>query len=163
MEALQAEERRRLVEELLRGAEPRPLEWRSLLARVTATRTRKRLRSGEEKTYATYKVTIPQELVEELGLEPGGLILLQAARPRWYHLLNYHDPDVQRTIWRSPLLPPYARAEICLLGGAPEELCRGYRLLPVIASEEELRELGLEPGQPITLRELLERARSATG
>ena len=159
MEAL-AQEQRRLAEELLKGAEPRPLEWRGFLARVAATRTRKRLRSGEEKTYTTYKITIPQNIVEELGLEPGDILGVMAARPRWYHLFNYHDPDVQQWFWRSKRLPAYAKAEICLLGLAPEQLCRDYRTITVVASEQELKQLGLEPGQTITLKELLERTRS---
>ena len=161
MEALAREERERLIEELRRGAKPRPLEWRGFLARVAAVRTRKRLRSGEEKTYTTYKITIPQNMVEELGLEPGAILGAQVARLRWYHLLNYEDPDVQRWLWDR--LPAYARAEVCMLGLATEKLCRDYRTITVIASEEELRKLGLEPGQPVTLRELREKLLEKTG
>ena len=161
METLARGEKERLIEELLRGAEPRPLEWRGFLARLAATRTRKRLRSGEEKTYTTYKITIPQELAEELGLEEGAYLGVLAARLRWYHYYDYNDPDVQRWFWSR--LPAYAKAELCMLGAAPEQLCRDHRAITVIASEEELRRLGLEPGQPVTLGELrglLERAKN---
>ena len=158
MEALQAEQRR-LAEELLRGAKPQPLEWRSFLAPVAATRTRKRLRSGEEKTYTTYKITIPQRIVEELGLEPGSLLGVLVARLKWYHLFNYEDPQVQQWFWRSRRLPAYAKAELCLLEAVPPQLCKDYRTITVVASEQELRRLGLEPGKPITLRELEEKLR----
>ncbi len=35
-----------------------------------------------------------------------------------------------------------------------------YRLLPVITGKEGLKQLGLGPGQPITLKELLEWAKA---
>ena len=162
MEALARRKRKELIEELLRDAEPRPLEWRGFLARLAATRTRKRLSSGEEKTYTTYKITIPQELVEELGLEPGSILGVMVARLKWYHLLNYEDTQVQQRFWRGKRLPPYAKAEMCQLGLAPEQLCRDYRAITVIASEEELKALGLEPGQPVTLEELREKLQART-
>jgi len=33
----------------------------------------------------------------------------------------------------------------------PQHLCKDYRTIMVIASEEELKQLGLEPGKPATL------------
>ena len=144
------------LEEILGPVEPpRPLEWVPLVAGLGVERKRVRLRSGEERVYEGYRVRIPKEVVEKLGLQGEATILLLAARPRWYHLLDYREEPL-RSRFRE-IRKPWVKAEICLLGGAPEELCRGYRLLPVIASEEELRELGLEPGQPVTLRELRER------
>ena len=38
-----------------------------------------------------------------------------------------------------------------------QDLCKDYKTITVIASEDELRRLGLDPGQPITLRELREK------
>jgi len=163
MEILAREEREKLIEKLLRGAEPQPLNWKGFLARVTAVRTRKKLKSGEEKMYTTYKLVIPSGIARELGLEPGEILGVRVARLKWYHLLDYEDPDVQHWFWRNKKLPPYARAEICQLGIAPEQLCRDYGAITVIASDEELKSLGLEPGQTVTLRELLERAKNQAG
>ena len=160
MEAL-ARGAEREAEELLRGAEPRPLRWRGFRAALVATRTRRRLRTGGTGEYVSYRVTIPRRLVEEMGLEEGMDLGVLVAPLKWYHLADYSDTDVQRWFWS--MLPPYARAELCALEAAPEQLCRQYRTVTVIASEEELRELRLEPGQPVTLRELLERAQGLAG
>jgi len=150
------------LEEVLGPVEPpRPLEWVPLVARLGVERKRVKLRSGEERVYESYRVRIPKEVVEKLGLREGGTILLKAARPRWYHLINYREEPF-RTRFKQ-IRKPWVKAEICLLGLAPEELCRDYRAITVVASEEELKALGLEPGEPVTLqelRELLERARS---
>ncbi len=144
-----------LLERMRREARPEPLRWHVFLATTARTRMRKRLRSGEVKTYEGYRVTIPLELARQLGLDEDPELLVAVAKPKWYHGIVYDDATM-RLLNR---LPPYARAEICSLGHAPEQLCRQYRTVTVIASEEELRELGLEPGQPVTLRELLERAK----
>ena len=150
------------LEEILGPVEPpRPLEWIPVVASLGVERKRVRLRSGEERVYEGYRVRIPKEVVEKLSLQGEATILLQVARPRWYHLINYKEEPFRSRF--KQIKKPWVKAEICLLGGAPEELCRDYRTITVIASEEELRELGLEPGQPITLKELLERVRSATG
>ena len=141
------------LEEILGPVEPpRPLEWIPVVASLGVERKRVKLRSGETRVYESYRVRIPKEVVERLGLRGEATVLLQVARPRWYHLVNYKEEPF-RSRFRQ-IKKPWVKAEICLLGGAPEELCRQYRLLSVIVSEEELRELGLEPGQPVTLEEL---------
>jgi len=142
--------------------EPRAGRRVTILLRVRAERQRKKLRSGEPRDYVVWRTTIPREAAEKLGLDPEAgeeTLVATLEVPDWPLLLLYHTPDTQR-LWER--LPPEAKAKACSLGHAPEELCRGYRLLPVIASEEELHSLGLEPGKPITLKELLERARSQT-
>jgi len=155
-EVLAREEPEELIEQMRREARPEPLRLHFFLTTATRVRMRKRLRSGEEKTYTGYRVTIPLELAKKLGLDEDPELVVAVARPKWYHGIVY-DEATLKLLHR---LPPYAKAEICLLGHAPEEFCRGYRLVPVIASEEELLELGLEPGKPITLKELLERAKN---
>ena len=139
-----------LVEE-----EPRPLVWAPLVASLGVERKRVRLRSGEERVYESYRVRIPKEVVERLGLRDGGTVLALLARPRWYHLLDYRVEPLRSRF--ESIRKPWVKAEICLLGHGPEEACRRYRVVPLIASEEELRQLGLEPGRPVTLQELREK------
>ena len=156
METLSVEERERLIEELRREARPEPLRWRLFLAEAMRTRMRKRLKSGETRVYEGYRVTIPLELAKELGLDQDPELVVAIAKPRWYHGIIYEDA----TLKLFHKLPPYAKTEICQLGLAPQDLCREYRTITVVASEEELRRLGLEPGKPVTLRELLEKAKN---
>ncbi len=88
--------------------------------RVKAIRQRKKLSSGEEKEYMVYKVTLPKEMVEKLGLEDGDLVLVIAKKPKWYHLLNWSDPEIQEKLWKH--LPEEAKKELIELGLAPKEL-----------------------------------------
>ena len=46
-----------------------------------------------------------------------------------------------------------SEAKACSLGRALQDLCRDYRTVTVIASEQELKQLGLDLGQAITLEE----------
>ena len=161
METLVREDKEKLIELLRRDTEPRPLVWKGFRALVIGARSVKRLRTGGTKEYVSYKITVPKPIAESLGLEDGSYAGILLARLYWYHYYDYNDPDVQRWFWEK--LPSYARAELCILGAVPEHLCKNYRTITVIASEEELKSLGLEPGQPITLRELLERAKGITG
>ncbi len=149
----------KLVEELRRAARREPLRWRGFLAEAVRTRMRKRLRSGEEKVYEGYRITIPLDIARELKLDENPELAVLIAPAKWYHGMNYSHPAVRERIWSS--LPDYAKAEICMLGSAPDELCRGYRTVIVVASEEELQRLSLEPGQTITLKELLKKARAS--
>jgi len=147
------------LEEVLGPVEsPRPLEWIPVIASLGIERKRVRLRSGEERVYESYRVRIPKEVVKKLGLQGEATVLLQVARPRWYHLLDYREEPL-RTRFKQ-IRKPWIKAEICMLGLAPQDLCREYRTITVIASEEELRRLGLEPGKPVTLKELLEKAKN---
>ncbi|NPA04837.1 MAG: AbrB/MazE/SpoVT family DNA-binding domain-containing protein [Crenarchaeota archaeon] len=144
------------AEEVFSGEPPRPLKWVPVVASLGVERKRVRLRSGEERVYKSYRVRLPRRVVEELGLREGTVLLL-VAKPRWYHLIDYRV-GVFRERFRA--LKDWVKAEICMLGGAPEDECRDYRIVPLIASEDELRRLGLRPGEPVTLRELAERLRS---
>ncbi|BES82745.1 hypothetical protein [Pyrodictium abyssi] len=140
--------------------EPRAGRSVTLLLKVRAEKQRKRLRNGEPREYVVWRATIPREAAEKLGLDPEAgeeLLVATLEVPDWPLLLLYHDPQTRR-LWDR--LPPEAKAKACSLGHAPEQLCRYYRTITVIAGEEELKRLGLEPGQPITLRELLKRARN---
>ncbi len=161
MRQLAREDEREELEEVLGPAEPlEPLEWVPVVASLGVERKRVRLRSGGERVYEGYRVRVPREAVERLGLQDGGTVLMLLARPRWYHLLDYREEPL-RSRFRE-MRRPWVKAEICLMGGAREEDCRDYRIVPVIAGEDELKALGLEPGRPVTLRELVERLREKT-
>jgi len=143
--------------------EPRAGRSTTLILRVRAEKQRKRLRSGEPRDYVVWRATIPREAAEQLGLDPEAgeeLLVATLEVPDWPLLLLYHDPQTRR-LWDK--LSPEARAKACLLGHAPPQLCQQYRTVTVIASEEELKTLGLEPGKPVTLKELLKRVKNITG
>ena len=148
-------------EEALNGmrgaAKAEPLKWFYFLATAVRARVRKRLGSGEERVYESYRVTVPTELARRLGLDEDPELVVAVAKPSWYHGVVYEGPTER--LFHG--LPDHAKAEVCTLGLAPERLCKSYRTVTIIASEEELRRLGLEPGQAVSLRELLERARRA--
>ena len=43
-----------------------------------------------------------------------------AMKPKWYHLLNWSDPEIQEKIWKH--LPEEVKKELVELGLAPKEL-----------------------------------------
>lgn len=142
----------RLGSVLRRVLGPRRLRWRGFLAYVAGVERRKRLSSGETRVYYSYRATVPRHVAEELGLDPeGDLVLLLAARPRWYHLLNYSEEENLGT-WRS--LPEWARAEACIAGRGPRDECQGYGFVVLVAPRSEFERLGLEPGSTVSLGEL---------
>jgi len=123
---------------------PRPLRWAVWLAAARPSKRVKRLSDGNERIYYTWRLVVPSHVAGELGLDPEGddeYLIVLAAKPRWYHLL---DPRELPEHWGS--LPDYARAEACLAGLAPRELCKGLSYAVVVGPEEELRRHGLEPG-----------------
>lgn len=142
--------------------EPRAGRRITVLLRVRAEKQRKKLRSGEERDYVVWRTTIPREAAEELGLDLEAdeeVLVATLEVPDWPLLLLYHNPETRR-LWGR--LPPEAKAKACQLGHAPQELCKDYKTVTLIASEDELERLGIEPGQTITLKELLERAKNPT-
>ncbi len=90
--------------------------------RVKALRQRKKLSSGEEREYLVYKTTLPKEMVEKLGLKDGDLVLIMAKKPKWYHLLNWSDPEIKEKLWKH--LSREAKKELIELGLAPKELLK---------------------------------------
>ena len=143
-----------LFKELIEEARPRPLEHVVFMARVKAEKQRKKLRSGEEKEYIIYRITIPGEEAKKLGLNPEeeNLLLVKLARPRWYHLMNYSDQDVIEALWKK--LPTWIKAELCSNKLAPEKLCSQYQTITLVMTQQEIKELGLDLNKPITLEEL---------
>ena len=123
---------------------------------VKPYRQRKRLASGKVREYTIYRVNMPKELAEKLGLEGEDIILAFILRPRWFHLFDWSNPEVAGEL--LPRLTREERLELCATL-APETVCRGKKPHLLLASPQELRELGLDPSKPITLEDLVEAVR----
>jgi len=129
-----------------------PLKMAFYMTRLSAIRRVKRLQSsGELREYESYCVTVPREIVEVLGLGAYQPVIVGIAKLRSYHLINPRDPQLPRML---AAMEPMQIAELCYLGLLPDEECRSYRLFTVLATEEELEELGIKPYQLVTLQEL---------
>jgi len=123
---------------------------------VKPYRQRKRLASGETREYTIYRVNVPKELAEKLGLEGEDIILAFILRPRWFHLFDWSNPEVAREL--LPRLTREERLELCATL-APETVCGDKKPHLILASPQELRRLGLDPSKPITLEDLVEAVR----
>ncbi|MCE4625340.1 MAG: hypothetical protein F7C35_05695 [Desulfurococcales archaeon] len=128
----------------------------TLVLPVRPSRVRKRLKSGV-KEYVTYRITIPQEAAQALGLEGEAALIVTLERPRWYHLFNWGDPEIAGELWER--LTETQRRKVCLKGLAPRELCGGRQPITILADPDRLRELGLDPEKPLTLEDVVERVR----
>ncbi|MEB3861183.1 MAG: hypothetical protein GSR84_03060 [Desulfurococcales archaeon] len=121
---------------------------------VKPYKMKKRLKTGEEREYTIYRINLPKNLAETLGLEDGeDLILAYIAQAKWYHLFDWSNPEVLREV--LPRLTEKERLELCATL-APEKVCEGRRPHILVASPEELRQLGLDPDRPLTLEDLVE-------
>ena len=124
---------------------------------VKPYKMKKRLKTGEEREYTIYRINLPKNLAETLGLEDGeDLILAYIAQAKWYHLFDWSNPEVLREV--LPRLTERERLELCATL-APEKVCEGRRPHILVAHPEELRQLGLDPERPLTLEELVEAIR----
>lgn len=113
---------------------------------LVRTRTRSRGR-----VYERYVINVPRSLGERLN--PRGerkvFLLAYLTRP-WVHQLLPLEPD--DPIYRS--LPPEARVELYYQYRDPTRRPRG-RTVFIAAEEHEIRELGLDPEKPLTLRDVV--------
>ena len=126
----------------------------TLVLPVKPSRVRKKLKGGV-KEYVTYRITIPTEAAQALGLEGEAALIVTLERPRWYHLFNWSDPEVAGELWER--LTEAQKRKICLKGLAPRELCGGREPITILADPDKLRQLGLDPEKPITLEDLMEK------
>ncbi len=124
---------------------------------VKPYKMKKRLKTGEEREYTIHRINLPKNLAETLGLEDGeDLILAYIAQAKWYHLFDWSNPEVLREV--LPRLTEREKLELCATL-APQTVCKGRRPHILVASPEELRQLGLDPSRPITLEDLVEAVR----
>ena len=140
----------RMAAMLRRLLGPRPLRWAAWLSAAKPTWRRKRLSDGTVKEYPAWRLTIPIHAAEQLGLDPGTgdeMLLVLAARLRWWHLLD-HDEEA----WNQ--LPEETRAEICLARLRKD--CPETSYAVILGTPEELKQLGLEPGETIHAKKLLQ-------
>ena len=133
------------------------------MARVTLVlptrpyRARKRLKSGLRE-YTTHRITIPVEAARSLGLGEGATALIVTLEEaRWYHLLDWSNPEVARELWGK--LSREQQLRVCQAGLAPPELCNNHKPITILAKPEDLQQLGLNPEKPLTLEDLVEAVR----
>ena len=125
----------------------------TLVLPARPSRTRKALKTGVRE-YLTYRITIPRRAAEELGLDGGeAALIVTLERPRWYHLLDWDDPEVARELWGK--LSEAERRSLCAKNLAPKTLCGGAEPVTILARPGELERLGLDPGKPPTLEEIV--------
>ncbi|MEB3806324.1 MAG: hypothetical protein GSR73_02260 [Desulfurococcales archaeon] len=114
---------------------------------LVKTRTRSRNR-----VYERYVINVPRWLGEKLN--PRGerkvFVLAYITKP-WIHQLLPLDPD-------DPIytrLPEEAKTELYYQGRDPTAKPKS-RVVYIAAEEEEVKQLGLDPEKPITLRDIVE-------
>ncbi len=119
---------------------------------VLSARPRRVKSKGRE--YWQYSINLPINLVrlflEMTGEEPGTLLPLTilATPSPWYHLINWKAREAQRMFKR---LPEELKTKIEALG-----LRDGGPVVLIPSRPEELRELGLDPEKPVTLKDIVE-------
>ncbi len=111
----------------------------------------KKIRS-KGKEYLQYYVNLPKKIAEKLyslakeDMDVELPVVMFVAPAEWYHGILWEE--MPERAWKT--IPSRVREELEALG-----LGRSKRKPVLIAAtEEELRELGLDPTKPITLREL---------
>ena len=120
-------------------------------------KARKKLKSGERE-YTTHRITIPVEAARRLGLGEGATALIVTLEEaKWYHLLDWSNPEVARELWNK--LTREQQLRVCQAGLAPPELCNNHKPTTILARPEDLQQLGLDPEKPITLEDLVEAVR----
>ncbi len=126
----------------------------TLLLPTRPYKTRKKLRTGE-KEYTTHRITIPVEAAKKLGLREGATALIVTLEEaRWYHLLDWNNPEVAEELWNK--LTREQQLRVCQAGLAPPQLCDNRKPITVLAKPEDMESLGLDPGKPVTLEDIIE-------
>ena len=133
-----------------------------LVLRPARVRVRGRL-------YLRYYANIPLELARWLyrqagkpmprpGEEGERLVILTLLAPaKWYHTFFWDDIPAEA----FSTVPPEIRRALEALG-YPLPVARKHLPLTVLATREELEELGLDPGKIYSLRELAEKLEAGT-
>ncbi len=123
--------------------------------RLTLARVKRQKTTVRGKEYGRLTVSIPREDLEWiLRGDKEAYAIAFLARASTINLLNFdttNDP-----LWKA--LPKEAKIELYYHGLAPQKP-KG-RIVLIAAEEDEVRSLGLDPDKPITLKDLVEAARS---
>ncbi len=129
---------------------------RSYLLLTLSARPRRVRSKGH--TYYQYTLNIPRsilpELLEKAGAGEGQLLpltLILAASP-WHHLIDWSQ--MPPNAWKD--LPERVRRELEALGLSPES---GEEKVLISAARTQIEQLGLDPGEPITLDDIIEKVR----
>ncbi len=125
---------------------------RYLVFEISVKPKKVRIRNRE---YIQHYINLPKQLVvklyemaeEDPGTELPVVILIAPAE--WFHGILWEE--MPKRAWKT--IPEKARKELEALGLSREQCKPVY----IIAMEEEIKELGLDPNKPITLKELKEK------
>jgi hypothetical protein len=75
------------------------------VAKIQKAKTRK------NKDYYILRTTVPKEIAEKMGVEPGDFIFFKAKKAEWYHMLDW---DAMENTWR--MLPPDVQNRVLMDG-----------------------------------------------
>ncbi len=115
----------------------------------------RRVRS-KGRVYIQHIAYIPRSLAETLYQYAGKNVdeelpvITLIAPAKWYHVLNWKNEPLHA----FKNLPREIALELEALGLSPSQ---SHVPLTVLAEAEELKELGIDPSKPLTLRELKEK------
>ncbi len=104
------------------------------------------------KEYVQHIIYIPRSIAKTLyshariPLREELPVITMIAPTAWYHVLNWKEEPVHA----FNQLPQDIKLELEALGLAPKH---EYIPLTILAKPQEIKELGLDPGKPVTLRE----------
>jgi hypothetical protein len=79
--------------------------YAAFVAKTQKVKTRK------GKDYFVYRVTIPKDKAEQIGVKPDDYLLFRAKRAQWYHMINW---DEMEQTWQ--MLPDEIRRDVVLSG-----------------------------------------------
>jgi bifunctional DNA-binding transcriptional regulator/antitoxin component of YhaV-PrlF toxin-antitoxin module len=83
---------------------------RTFVARISASKTK-----VNGRTYEAYRLTVPRDLADAMGLKDGDHALVFLRKARWYHLIDWSD---DRNLMDE--LPEDARREISIVRAIKE-------------------------------------------
>lgn len=75
------------------------------VAKIQKAKTRK------DKDYYILRTTVPKEIAEKMGVEPGDFLFFRAKKAEWYHMLDW---DAMENTWR--MLPPDVQNRVLMDG-----------------------------------------------
>lgn len=75
------------------------------VAKIQKAKTRK------NKDYYVLRTTVPKEVAEKMGVEPGDFLFFKAKKAQWYHMLDW---EAMENTWK--MLPPDVQNRVLMDG-----------------------------------------------